>query len=68
MAYVTLTKAAQDLGVSVSTVRRYADLGELESIRLPSGHRRVDDSYLLIPHVRERVGPNVTILRPMGAA
>lgn len=33
-------KAAKFLGVSVQTVRRWADSGYLESVRTPGGQRR----------------------------
>ena len=33
-------EAAEKLGVSVKTIRAMADRGEIETIRLPNGHRR----------------------------
>lgn len=37
---LSIGETAKILGVSVKTVRRWADLGKLKSIRSPSGHRR----------------------------
>jgi excisionase family DNA binding protein len=39
--WITLGAAAKLLGVSESTVRRWADAGELRSYRTSGGHRRV---------------------------
>ena len=35
-----ISEAAKMLAVSVSTLRRWAETGEIQTIRLPSGHRR----------------------------
>lgn len=40
--WLTVGQAADQLGVSQSTVREYARTGRLHSTRLPSGHRRID--------------------------
>lgn len=47
---VSIGKAAQHLGVSVDTVRRWSNDGRLPVIVLPSGHRRyrVNDLNALI--------------------
>lgn len=37
---LSIGETAKILGVSVKTVRRWADSGKLKSIRSPSGHRR----------------------------
>ena len=39
--WISLTVAAEQLGVSESTVRRWADGGEVQSYRTPGGHRRI---------------------------
>jgi predicted site-specific integrase-resolvase len=38
---VKVTVAAQHYGVSVDTIRRWADAGLIESYRTPSGQRRI---------------------------
>jgi excisionase family DNA binding protein len=37
---LTTSQAARELGVSLSTVRRWSDLGYLPSYRTPGGQRR----------------------------
>ncbi len=48
--WISLTVAASQLGVSESTVRRWADSGEVQSYRTPGGHRRIleDDLRRLV--------------------
>ena len=47
--YITLRRAAEMLGLSTRTVRRYLALGILtETKQLPSGHHRVDRELLLL--------------------
>ena len=43
---LTTTEAGELLGVSGKTVSRYADLGTLPVLTLPSGHRRFRRSDL----------------------
>ncbi len=40
MKYVTPRKAAESLGVSISTLRRWDKEGKIKSIRTPGGQRR----------------------------
>jgi excisionase family DNA binding protein len=37
---LTIKEAAQELGVSIKTIRRWESLGKIESIRTSGGHRR----------------------------
>ena len=39
--WISLAAAAEQLGVSESTVRRWADRSEVQSYRTPGGHRRI---------------------------
>jgi excisionase family DNA binding protein len=41
--YLTVSEAAQRLGVHPKTIRAYADMGMLPFMRLPGGHRRFQD-------------------------
>ena len=40
MALLTISEAARVIGVSVDTLRKWADDGRVPYTRLPSGHRR----------------------------
>ena len=48
--WVSLARACEVLGVNESTVRRWADSGELHVFRTPGGHRRFaeDELYALV--------------------
>ena len=46
MTTYTVGQAAELLGVSVDTVRRLADRGELKMVRSPGGRRRLDGAGL----------------------
>jgi len=43
---LTASQAAQALGVSVSTVRRWSDSGALGSYRTPGGQRRFSREHI----------------------
>lgn len=45
--WVSLARACEILGVNESTVRRWADAGEIQMFRTPGGHRRFDEADLL---------------------
>lgn len=45
--WVSLARACELLGVNESTVRRWADSGEIQVFRTPGGHRRFAESELL---------------------
>lgn len=44
--WVSLSRACEILGVNESTVRRWADSGEIQVFRTPGGHRRFDEAEL----------------------
>jgi excisionase family DNA binding protein len=44
--YVTPAEAAQRLGVTRDTIRRYVDAGKLDGIKTPGGQRRIDRQSL----------------------
>lgn len=44
--WMTLSQAAQALGIHPSTLRRWADQGEIPCVRTPGGHRRFRGSDL----------------------
>ena len=45
--WVSLARACELLGVNESTVRRWADSGEIQVFRTPGGHRRFSEAELL---------------------
>lgn len=45
--WVSLARACEILGVNESTVRRWADSGEIQVFRTPGGHRRFAEDELL---------------------
>lgn len=52
--WVTLSRACEILGVNESTVRRWADSGEIACFRTPGGHRRFSEPDL---HAITQSGP-----------
>jgi excisionase family DNA binding protein len=44
--WVTLAEASRTLGVNESTLRRWADAGQVRTFRTPGGHRRFSRSDL----------------------
>ena len=58
MKYVTPRKAAESLGVSVSTLRRWDSEGKIKSIRTPGGQRR-----FCIEEYEEEAKPTVLYAR-----
>lgn len=44
--YVTPGEAAQRLGVTRDTIRRYVDAGKLDGIKTPGGQRRIERTSL----------------------
>lgn len=66
--WVTLARACEVLGVNESTVRRWADAGQLHVFRTPGGHRRFaeDELYALLEsggHQPDRVLENAAVTR-----
>ena len=43
---LTISQAADLLGVSPATLRRWADEGELKAVKLPSGYRRFEPAEI----------------------
>ena len=43
---LTISQAAQELGVSLGTIRRWSDMGYLESYRTPGGQRRFSHDHI----------------------
>jgi excisionase family DNA binding protein len=61
--YIKPGKAAQMLGVSRDSIRRYVDSGALNAITTPGGQRRIDQASVeSVIQRRNRVSPNVTII------
>lgn len=58
MKYVTPRKAAESLGVSISTLRRWDSEGKIKSIRTPGGQRR-----FCIEEYEEEAKPTVLYAR-----
>ena len=44
--YLSPSEAADEIGVSVETVRRWIDAGHLEAWRTPGGHRKIERTAL----------------------
>lgn len=60
---VSIGEAAKELGVSVDTVRRWADDGKLRFERAPSGHRRfyLADLKRITPRDLKQIDERITI-------
>lgn len=43
---LTISQAAHELGVSLGTIRRWSDMGYLESYRTPGGQRRFSREHI----------------------
>jgi excisionase family DNA binding protein len=55
---LSTSQAAQALGVSLGTIRRWSDMGYLESYRTPGGQRRF--SHDQIDHFVQSLQPRAT--------
>ncbi|EGJ33778.1 MULTISPECIES: IS607 family transposase [Moorena] len=60
---ISIGEAASELGVSVKTLRRWADAGKIRSKRSPSGHRRfyVADIKHITPRNVGQIDDRITI-------
>ena len=60
---ISIGDAAKELGVSVKTVRRWADAGKLRFERSPSGHRRffLTDIKRITPRDFNQLEDRITI-------
>lgn len=56
---LTTSQAARELGVSLGTIRRWADLGYLQAYRTPGGQRRfnIDQIESFVRSLEQRPGP-----------
>ncbi len=43
---MSISQAAHELGVSLGTIRRWSDLGYLQSYRTPGGQRRFSEEQI----------------------
>lgn len=43
---LSISEAARRLGVHVNTLRRWADHGDIQAVRLPSGFRRFEPAVI----------------------
>jgi excisionase family DNA binding protein len=43
---LSISQAANELGVSLGTIRRWSDMGYLESYRTPGGQRRFSRDHI----------------------
>lgn len=43
---MSISQAARELGVSLGTIRRWSDLGYLQSYRTPGGQRRFSEEHI----------------------
>ena len=60
--YIKPGEAAQMLGVSRDSIRRYVESGAINGITTPGGHHRIDRESVAII-ISENVGQNVTVIR-----
>lgn len=60
---ISIGDAAKELGVSVITLRRWADSGKIRVLRSPSGHRRfyLTDIKRITPRERSQLDRRITI-------
>ncbi len=60
---LSIGEAAKELGVSVDTIRRWADAEKIKSVRAPSGHRRfyLADIKRLTPRELKQSDERITI-------
>ncbi|HWH94574.1 MAG TPA: helix-turn-helix domain-containing protein [Baekduia sp.] len=66
---LTTSEAARHLGVSLSTVRRWSDMGYLRGYRTPGGQRRfpVQELDEFVSSLEERTTGNGRFVREPGA-
>jgi excisionase family DNA binding protein len=61
--YIKPGKAAEMLGVSRDSIRRYVESGALEAITTPGGQRRIDSASVdNVIQGRRKISPTVTII------
>jgi excisionase family DNA binding protein len=63
--YIKPGEAAELLGVSRDSIRRYADAGHIDAITTPGGQRRIDrHSVETYTGKRTRISSTVTVIEP----
>jgi excisionase family DNA binding protein len=45
-ALLNVKEAAQRLGIAPNTLRKWSNEGQIETVRLPSGHRRYEPAVI----------------------
>ena len=63
--YIKPGQAAEMLGVSRDSIRRYVEAGQIDGIKTPGGQRRIDrESVESLITRRVKVSNNVTVIEP----
>jgi len=63
--YIKPGQAAEMLGVSRDSIRRYVEAGQIDGIKTPGGQRRIDrESVESLITRRVKVSSNVTVIEP----
>jgi excisionase family DNA binding protein len=65
---LSTSQAAQALGVSLGTIRRWSDMGYLQSYRTPGGQRRFSQDHIdqFVGSLAQEQGAATTVQREAG--